>query len=266
MRNRFFFETLRQKLSSTMLSSLNHYFPEKQFIDFEVFHPKNFIKDDMQTRLFGTTEVGNLAARFYLDRDETINEFKSWMYELANSVDYSALVKLRPHEFWSKVLRDQDISMELGIRKLIRTSLAIPASSADAERSFSYMNIVKNSKRSNLAEQTLDDLLRITINGPPISDFQAAAYAKKWKGLHTNDPTPGGGRPRKRPVVSRTSTVNDGMLFTTSGEQNILQKEAETEERENEELELLRQLDDESVVFVEDSHVELEPLFPSTIF
>lgn len=249
-----------------MMSSLSHYFPEQQFLDFEIFHPKTFNEEDMQGRSFGTTEVRNLADRFNLDKDQVVTEFKNLMYEVANSVDYSALIKLRPHEVWSKLLRDKDIRMGSGIRKLIRTILVIPASSAAAERSFSYMNIVKNSKRGNLKEQTLDDLLRITINGAPLSDFQASPLARKWKGLHTNEPTRGGGRPSKRPFAGRKSTVNDGALFTAHGEQELFEKEAEAYERESQELEILQELNQDNTVFLEDEYDELEPLFPATIF
>lgn len=262
------FEKLRREISVAMMNSLKHYFPEKQFQDFEILHPKNFNRDEMRLRSYGTTEIGNLATRFELDSDKVVSEFQNLMYDIAESVNYGVLVNLRPHQLWARILRDPDITMRSSIRKLIRTVLVIPASSADAERSFSYMNIIKTSRRGNLKEQTLDDLLRITLNGPPITQFDASMYAKKWKSLHTNDPASGGGRPRKRPITPKKSTVSDGRLFTPAGSKEIQESDAQLEQREIVELEFERELDDQDIVFFdEDDDIgNNEPLFPTTIF
>ena len=53
--------------------------------------------------------------------------------------------------------------------------------SADAERAFSVMNHIKNKRRSRMGEITLEELLRIRLNGPSrLEQFPAAKYSKLW--------------------------------------------------------------------------------------
>jgi len=61
------------------------------------------------------------------------------------------------------------------------TMLCIPVGSADAERGFAIMNNIVTSKRSSMEHDTLDAIMRIKINGPPIEKFNAMKYAKKWE-------------------------------------------------------------------------------------
>ena len=67
------------------------------------------------------------------------------------------------------------------IKFLIRTVLVLPANSADAERSFSIMNHIKNERRSKITSDNLDSILRLRINGPKQLDrFPSAKYARAW--------------------------------------------------------------------------------------
>jgi len=53
--------------------------------------------------------------------------------------------------------------------------------SSDVERSFSFLNILKTSRRSRLAPKILDNLIRIKMNGPlEISKFDSMKYAEVW--------------------------------------------------------------------------------------
>ena len=45
---------------------------------------------------------------------------------------------------------------------------------------FSLLRVVKTKCRTNLQTSTLHDLLEISIEGPPLSDFNADAALKLW--------------------------------------------------------------------------------------
>lgn len=66
-------------------------------------------------------------------------------------------------QFYDKGYADQFPN----VFKLISISLILPLSTAIVERGFSVMNAgIKNKLRNSLAPETVDKLLRISINGP----------------------------------------------------------------------------------------------------
>ena len=48
------------------------------------------------------------------------------------------------------------------------------------ERAFSVMKVVKTDRRNCLEEDHLDDLMRITIDGPPLSQWNASQAVTLW--------------------------------------------------------------------------------------
>ncbi len=78
---------------------------------------------------------------------------------------------------------------------------------------------IKNSRRTNLKLKTLDNLLRVNLNGPKdIKNFVklSSALAQSWRGLHSNDLTPGGGRPRKRPSADESGSGKAKQIFSNA--------------------------------------------------
>ena len=64
-------------------------------------------------------------------------------------------------------------------KMLIQKILAIPASSADAERGFSAQNSIKTKQRSRLTLKSLDAIMRVKLNGiEDALDFDA--LGKLW--------------------------------------------------------------------------------------
>ena len=53
--------------------------------------------------------------------------------------------------------------------------------SSDVERSFSILNHIRNSRRHRLTPESLNNLMRIRLNGPAkLSKFNSMKYAKYW--------------------------------------------------------------------------------------
>ena len=69
------------------------------------------------------------------------------------------------------------------LSKFAQIALALPVSNADSERGFSGMNRVKTQLRNRLTVSSLDTLLRISIEGPDISQFDFFSAVTKWSSL-----------------------------------------------------------------------------------
>ena len=54
--------------------------------------------------------------------------------------------------------------------KLLNIMLALPVSTASVERSFRQMKLIKTRLRSRLSDMNLEHLMKIAIEGPPLTD------------------------------------------------------------------------------------------------
>ena len=70
---------------------------------------------------------------------------------------------------------------------LFRISMLIPPSTANVERGFSVMNLICSPLRSSLSENSLDNLMRMCLNGPDmLSDSQLQALITLFKNNRDN--------------------------------------------------------------------------------
>ena len=67
--------------------------------------------------------------------------------------------------------------------KLSTVAALVPVSTAECERAFSAMKRIKTELRNRLKSSTLDHLMRISIEGPPLSDFNFERAADIWGGM-----------------------------------------------------------------------------------
>jgi len=258
------FTDLRNRISDNLIAQVRAYFPEGDLADFEVFHPESFDLPRVLDRSFGTEEVQRLAVRFRLSGETVVSQWQNLVYQLASRNDYEELIKLQPYVLWPKVLGETTLTgMGRELRKLVRTLLVIPASSADAERAFSYMNLIKSQRRTAMSSSTLDHLMRVTINAPAdITKFSTARLAKQWQGIHTSQVTKKLGRPPKRRGGAATEPRRQ--IFVADA--TVTEAEEAQMERE---LGLELEIDaDDSVVWLADQDEvgEREGLFPPEIF
>ena len=66
------------------------------------------------------------------------------------------------------------------LSKLACIALILPISTAECERSFSAMKRVKTELRNRLITTTLDHLLRISISGPDLKDYDFDRAVDEW--------------------------------------------------------------------------------------
>ena len=113
-----------------------------------------------------------------LDANELRTEFQTFRpFVVRNfgNVDFDTFAK----EF----LRDYS-DMYPQIAALMNIMLVLPVSSVPCERGFSSANRIKTKLRNRLKVSTIDTLLRISIKGPPIDQFdfsKSLDYYRKTK-------------------------------------------------------------------------------------
>lgn len=82
-----------------------------------------------------------------------------------------------------QILKWPEIVWDAEIKRLVQTVLSIPIGSAEADRGFSTLKYLQDSRRKRLAHQTLNAMMRIKFNGPDIlilDYFTVAKYADRW--------------------------------------------------------------------------------------
>ena len=63
---------------------------------------------------------------------------------------------------------------------LVELVLVLPISAAQCERAVSAQNRVKNSTRATLNVSVLEDLIRLSSEGPPVSEFDPTPAVDRW--------------------------------------------------------------------------------------
>lgn len=66
------------------------------------------------------------------------------------------------------------------MHSLLKFMLSLPVSSACCERGFSAVTRIKTVYRISLLPKTLDNLMQISVNGPPIKDFDPSPAIEHW--------------------------------------------------------------------------------------
>ena len=89
------------------------------------------------------------------------------------------------HEIFKLLCTDNVLhDMFSQLAKLAAIGVLIPVSTAECERAFSTMNRIKTDLRNHLKTSSLDCLMRISIEGPPIAQFNFERAADIWGGMH----------------------------------------------------------------------------------
>ena len=70
---------------------------------------------------------------------------------------------------------------------LVELMFSLSVSTAAVERGFSAMNLQKNARRSNMQQDTLNDLMIINVGGVNLQDFDPSEAIQNW--LHSGPGT-----------------------------------------------------------------------------
>ncbi|CAK6967190.1 hypothetical protein DNTS_001834 [Scomber scombrus] len=82
---------------------------------------------------------------------------------------------------WELMLtREPYCSEYKNILHLVHIMLVLPVSAAVCERGFSAQKRIKSDTRASLHSDTVEDLIRISVEGPSLEDFDSRESVASW--------------------------------------------------------------------------------------
>ena len=93
---------------------------------------------------------------------------------------YLDLVQDDYRTIWWKIFNSPSANNWNNILPLIELIFCLPMSNGRLERVFSTLKFLKSDRRSSLSEDRLDHLVRITVEGPPIAQWDATGAVQLW--------------------------------------------------------------------------------------
>ena len=128
---------------------------------------------------YGNNDVERLSQQFQVavaDSVECIEEWCSFRQLLQDSCHH-----LKQEEVVSKLCCDSSLAaIYPNMSTLAKVCRVVPIQTADVERTFSQIKLIKSRIRNRMNENTLNSLLRIAIEGPPISNFPFTDAVQLW--------------------------------------------------------------------------------------
>ena len=181
-----FKSSVQVKYIQAIFAQLENRFPDVENLDaFSVFDPQKLIpisdstEDELAT--YGLERVEYLKSAYEGDVEaaECTSEWEGLKRLFINSFSHMSMRQMTNLLCTDPSLQD----MYPQLSKLALIAALIPVSTADCERSFSTMNRVKTKLRNRMTTSTLDSLICISMEGPPLPQFNFERAADIWATL-----------------------------------------------------------------------------------
>ena len=177
---------------NAIVKELAKSFPEDQYTDFKIFDPSNWPKKTYAARTYGLNSLVTINERLGnpQENDDISQEWSELLPQMIRKDTFCEIAKSDIRFFWATALGHPknpivDWSTFPKIKKLLKKVLCIATGSAECERSFSIMNHIRNKRRSRLAPDLLDALMKIRLNGvDELDSWPANEYANLWVKEH----------------------------------------------------------------------------------
>lgn len=192
---------------------------------------------------------------FNLPLDSVKVNLSTLQDEIEDAVDYArkylSLESTNYRKVWYLLHICPDSGKWPSVLLLCELVFSLPFSNGRVEQIFSSLKVIKTSNRASLRTSTLDDLLEISIEGPPLSDFSStSAIDLWWKDCRTTRRTSQSKRkpyrPRNRHSTSQETT--DEEHTSTRSESPDLQSDSDSDS--SQETDLTTVMDDWDNLFL----------------
>ena len=186
-------ETVTGRLTDALEHRFSSFSESPVLTSVPVLDPNNWPEDPHDAGV-GDKEINLLLAHF--EHVLTVNgcnieEARSEWPRLRAAVAKShGLQGLNWNALWSKMFSQRkDLCNILHLLQIVQV---LPLSTSKVERAFSFMKRIKTDWRVSLDSSTVDDLMIISLEGPPEGDFHAERSVTLWWEA---------GKQRRRPTV-----------------------------------------------------------------
>nr|XP_033965204.1 zinc finger protein 862-like isoform X2 [Pseudochaenichthys georgianus] len=149
------------------------------FSDFHVLDPRNIPRSDAQLATYGDVQVMNMVTHFesVLSEEEVTNIPRQWPA-------LKARLKYRQRQPAKEVISDLLTENHPDVKDvlvLVYMMVTLSPSSAAVERGFSLMNLIKTSRKSQMTNETLGSLMRVSHITTTVAGFDPEPAIQKWK-------------------------------------------------------------------------------------
>ena len=148
----------------------------------KIFFLENLPEEKEKLSTYGEIEISTLCNYFkdHLERvgcqvDKLINT--EWM---TLKLHMHSRRKTDTKSFYKRIFTSSMKEKFQNILTLVEIVFVIPTSSAICERGFSLMARIKSDWRSKMDSVMLDYLMSISLNGPPVKEYNCAKALYRW--------------------------------------------------------------------------------------
>lgn len=174
---------------------------EPPLASFRALTPSSMLLLDSADKLaaFGNEDLRQILLHFSSAFPEKVHDTIIGEYQELK-VHWRGLLKVSPSastmSLYQSVLNLSHPSGRFaGVSKLVELMLAISGSTAQCERSFSAQNIIKTNLRATLNQDSLQMLMRVKVEGPPLAEFNPTESIGHWLTSGSGSRHVGGHRP-----------------------------------------------------------------------
>jgi len=176
--------TFKTQYLEAIKAEIDEIFPEDRsgtsISDLDIFDHRLFnslsdaeIKRKIKTaaKFIGYTNLPKLYVDEYLNLVKKIKQDPIELCEKSRS---------SPRLAWTVFIESGRYQISDFLRKVVLTATVIPFGTAEVERSFSHMNIIKDKRKARMEHRALEAQMRITINGPPFHAVNFNEYVVEY--------------------------------------------------------------------------------------
>uniref|UniRef100_A0A1X7TLB5 HAT C-terminal dimerisation domain-containing protein n=1 Tax=Amphimedon queenslandica TaxID=400682 RepID=A0A1X7TLB5_AMPQE len=133
---------------------------------------------------FGHEALNSICQRFQIPLEAATVDCSVVLEEWDDMVDYAKkylnLVQEDYKVLWWKLFNSVDAQQWVNVLGVVQLLFCLPMSNGHLEQVFSQLKLIKVNRRTCLGEDTLDHLIRINVEGPPLSKWQASHALELW--------------------------------------------------------------------------------------
>ena len=140
---------------------------------------------------------------------------EEWEDMMQYAKRYLNLVQEDYQTIWWKLFNAADSKKWTNILALIELLFCFPMANGRVERIFSALKLIKSDRRSSLSEDHLDDLVRIAVDAPPLSQWDASgAIQLWWKDKQRRQVGDTRAPPKRTPISESEATASEPYEFS----------------------------------------------------
>ena len=179
-----FCSNIQKQYITDLVSQLENRFPDSVEVEaFSIFDPSKLPESLTDLTSYGNAKLALLGEK-YADGDDAdfqvedlISEWESFKHLLSDNYKQKSMQGVLEELATSE---STVAAMYPCLSKLACIPLVLPISTAECERCFSAMKRVKTELRNRMVTTTLDHLLRISLCGPNLQEFNFNQAVDEW--------------------------------------------------------------------------------------